>query len=113
MSALPVPTITWARLDKDSFTLIKTSQSRSIIIDGFTEGNISSSLVFSSLSSTELGHYSCNASNILGWAATSFSLRFSPQSWSSNGATTVVEPVLTTRLLVLATTILVNRLARA
>ena len=107
---MPVPTITWARLDKDTFTLIKTSQSRSIIIDGFTEGNISSSLVFSSLSSSELGQYSCNASNILGWTATSFSLRFSPQSWSS-GATTVVGSVLLAR--VLALTILVNRLARA
>ena len=104
VSAVPVPTITWAKLSKDTFSLIKTSQSRTIIIDGFQDGNISSSLVFAALSSSDLGQYSCTASNPLGSATAFFSVRFSPQSWSS-GATTNTRTSL-----LLGLTILINRL---
>ena len=106
VSAVPVPTITWAKLNKDTFTLIKTSQSRSIIIDGFMEGNISSSLVFSAMSEADLGQYLCNATNLLGTAATSFTLRYSPQSWSTSGGSSLLGSLGSVLL-----TISINRLA--
>ena len=96
VSAVPVPSITWSRLDMETFTLINSSQSRSIVIDGFRDGTISSSLVFSAMSEEDLGQYVCNATNLLGTAATSFTLRVSPQAWSSGGARCLLQSVLTT-----------------
>ena len=110
VAALPVPSITWFRLDMETISRINSSQTRNIIIDGFGEGKISSSLVFPAMSEEDLGQYVCNATNLLGTAATSFTLRFSPQPWSSGATSSLLQSVLHTRLLALI--ISLERLAR-
>ena len=77
-------------------------------MDGFMEGKISSSVVFSATSEEDLGLYLCTATNLLGTAATSFSLGFSPRPWSS-GAVRLplgsLGAVLLTWVVVLALTL--------
>ena len=77
-------------------------------MDGFMEGKISSSVVFSATSEEDLGLYLCTATNLLGTAATSFSLGYSPRSWRSGAASLPLDslgPVLLTWVVVLALTL--------
>eukprot|EP00092_Neocalanus_flemingeri_P090220 GFUD01114246.1.p1 GENE.GFUD01114246.1~~GFUD01114246.1.p1 ORF type:complete len:372 (-),score=94.49 GFUD01114246.1:640-1755(-) len=79
VTAVPVPAVSWYSLSSPlGPSLIKSHGDLSITIDDYKDGRMTSSLVFYNVTQEDYGHYSCNATNILGQASATAKLVFSP-----------------------------------
>ena len=86
--------------------LFRTSDRVSLEIDDFSDGKVSSKLVFHQLSEEDYGRYSCNATNVLGSAQKVFNVRDS----GINMGNSVKAVGLCQVVILLTTFLLVNHL---
>ena len=67
VTAVPVPAVSWYRLGSPlGPTKMKSHGDLSIVIEGYKDGRMISSLVFYNVTLEDFGQYSCNASNVIG-----------------------------------------------
>ena len=86
--------------------LFRTSDRVSLEIDDFSDGKVSSKLVFHQLSEEDYGRYSCNATNVLGSAQKVFNVRDS----GINMGNSVKAEGLCQVVILLTTFLIVNHL---
>ena len=107
VSAAPVPVIHWYKLGDDGeVKRVVSDDDTDIVISGYSDGVISSSLIILSVDHHHYGQYLCEAKNTVGVTNSSLSLQFSdhPVLYSENSSSKLwtVSPLTMTMIMLLS-----------